>query len=176
MRSFCTRSAASPLILASQVSARYSVPLLAVLIAFAFVILLSLINLGSSVAFNAIISLQLISLFATYEVAIGTLVYRRLFGPPLPPGRWSLGKAGLAVNVFALVYGLFAMAFIVLPGSPVDLTTETFNWAPVIFVGVMAVAFVYFFAGGRKTYLGPVTSVKDESDWGDRCSICEDCT
>lgn len=104
-----------------------NIPILAVFIAFAFVVLLSLIDLGSYVAFSAIISLQLIALFATYEVAIGTLIYRRLFGPPLPERRWSLGRAGLAVNVFAFIYGLFALAFIVLPGSP-NPTTETMNW------------------------------------------------
>lgn len=108
-------------------SDRLNVPILAVFIAFGFVVILSLIDLGSYVAFSAIISLQLIALFATYEVAIGTLIYRRLFGPPLPERRWSLGRAGLAVNMFAFVYGLFALAFIVLPSAP-NPTTETMNW------------------------------------------------
>lgn len=140
------------------------IPVVAVLIVFGFVVLLSLIDLGSSIAFEAIISLQLLALFATYEVAVGTLIYRRLYGPPLSERRWSLGRAGLWVNVLAFTYGLFALAFIVLPGGP-DVTAESFNWAPVIFVGVMGVALIYFFAGGRKRYVGPVTSVKNESDW-----------
>ncbi|KAK4541569.1 hypothetical protein LTR36_007866 [Oleoguttula mirabilis] len=62
--------------------------ILTVFIAFAFVVLLSPIDLGSYVAFEATISLQLISLFATYIVAIGTLFYRRFYGPPLPERRW----------------------------------------------------------------------------------------
>lgn len=37
--------------------------------------------------------------------------------------------------------------------------------APVIFIGVMAIALTYYFAGGRKTYVGPVRLVKNESDW-----------
>jgi hypothetical protein len=106
----------------------------------------------------------LISLFATYEVAIGTLIYRRLYGPPLPDRRWSLGRAGLAINIFAFVYGLFALAFIALPGTP-GFDTSTFNWGPIMFVGVMALALLYFFAGGRKTFAGPVTIVKNASDW-----------
>lgn len=147
-----------------QVHDRLNVPVVAIIITFIFVSLVSLIDLGSSVAFNAIASLQLVALFATYEVAIGTLIYRRLYGPPLPERRWSLGRYGLAVNCFAFVYGLFALAFVVLPGSP-GFATDTFNWAPVMFVGVMGLALVYFFAGGRKTYAGPVTIVKNESDW-----------
>ena len=138
--------------------------MIAVLIAFTFVVLISLIDLGSYVAFNAIISLQLISLFATYDVAIGTLIYRRLRGPPLPKRRWSLGRFGLAVNIFAFFYGLFALAFIVLPGGPA-FSTSTFNWGPVMFVGVMAIALAYFFAGGRKTFSGPVMLVKNEGGW-----------
>ncbi|KAK5119172.1 hypothetical protein LTR85_007786 [Meristemomyces frigidus] len=148
----------------AKVSSKLNVPILAVFIAFAFVVLLSLIDLGSYVAFEAIISLQLISLFATYLVAIGTLIYRRMYGPPLPERRWSLGRAGLAINILAFVYGLFALAFIVLPNTP-SVTGDTMNWAPVIFVGVMAIAVIYYFAGGRRTYVGPVRLVKNESDW-----------
>lgn len=147
-----------------QVHDRFNVPVIAVVICFFFVILLSLITLGSYVAFNAIISLQLISLFATYEVAIGTLIYRRLYGPPLPEHRWSLGRWGLSINIFSFVYGLFAMAFIVLPGSP-GFDADTFNWGPVMFSGVMILALLYFFLGGRKSYAGPVRIVKDQGNW-----------
>ena len=138
--------------------------MIAVFICFLFVILLSLITLGSYVAFNAIISLQLISLFATYEVAIGTLIYRRLYGPPLPEHRWSLGHWGMGINTFSFVYGLFALAFIVLPGSP-GFKADEFNWGPVMFVGVMAFALLYFFLGGRRSYAGPVKIVKNEGNW-----------
>lgn len=110
-----------------QVSERLNVPILAVVIAFVFVVLLSLIALGSYVAFYAIISLQLIALFFTYTLAIGTLIYRRLYGPPLPERRWSLGRFGLVINIFAFFYGLFAIAFIVLPSTP-TVTGETMNW------------------------------------------------
>lgn len=148
----------------SQVSDRFNVPILAVFVAFAFVVLLSLIDLGSYVAFSAIISLQLIALFATYEVAIGTLIYRRLYGPPLPERRWSLGRFGLAINIFAFIYGLFAIAFIVLPSTP-SVTSETMNWGPIIFVGVMLLALVYFFTGGHRSYVGPVMLVKNTGGW-----------
>ena len=147
-----------------QVHDRFNVPVVAVLITFFFVILLALITLGSLVAFNAIISLQLISLFATYEVAIGTLIYRRLYGPGLPEHRWSLGRWGLAINIFAFVYGIFALAFIVLPGGS-TFEAQYFNWGPVMFAGVMAFALAYFFLGGRKTYAGPVTITKNEGEW-----------
>ena len=138
--------------------------MIAVFICFLFVILLSLITLGSYVAFHAIISLQLISLFATYEVAIGTLIYIRLYGPPLPEHRWGLGHWGLGINIFSFVYGLFALTFIVLPGSP-GLKADEFNRGSVMFVGVRAFALLYVFLGGRRSYAGPVKIVKNEGNW-----------
>ncbi|KAK5677635.1 hypothetical protein LTR17_027695 [Elasticomyces elasticus] len=57
----------------AKVSERLNVPILACIIAFAFVVLLSLITLGSYVAFYAIIYPQLIALFFTYEVVVGHL-------------------------------------------------------------------------------------------------------
>ncbi|KAK3636955.1 hypothetical protein LTR22_018490, partial [Elasticomyces elasticus] len=148
----------------AKISDRFSVPLVAVFLAFAVPMLLSLIDLGSTVAFQAIVSLQLIALFTTYIVSIGTLVFRRLYGPPLPPRRWSLGKFGLAINIIALLYGLFALAFIVIPSVP-NPTLDQMNWEPVIFVGILAFALVYYFAGGYKSYDGPVILVKDQGNW-----------
>jgi choline transport protein len=55
-----------------------TVPRNAVLVTCTFSILLSLINLGSTVAFNAIISLQLLALMATYCISIGCVFYQRL--------------------------------------------------------------------------------------------------
>ncbi|KAK3616452.1 hypothetical protein LTR56_025943 [Elasticomyces elasticus] len=129
---------------------KLNVPILAVIIAWAFVILLSLIAVGSYVAFYAIISLQLIALFFTYEIAIGTLI--------------SLGRAGLVINIFAFVYGLFAIAFIVLSSTP-TVTAETMNWGPVMFAAIMILSIIYYLAGGRKAYFGPVKFVKGEGGW-----------
>ncbi|KAK1076879.1 hypothetical protein LTR48_008958, partial [Friedmanniomyces endolithicus] len=74
-----------------------------------------------------IVSLQFIALFFTYLVSIGTLIYRRLYGPPLPERRWSLGRLGLTINIIALLYGLFALAFVVIPSVPSP-TLEQMNW------------------------------------------------
>ena len=56
------------------------------------------------------------------------------------------------------------MAFIVLPSGSKFVAAE-FNWGPVMFAGVMTFALLYFFLGGRKSYAGPVTIVKNEGEW-----------
>lgn len=73
--------------------------------------LLSLINIGSYVALNAINSLGVVSLLFSYTVTIGCLVWRRLYGAPLPPRRWSLGRFGLAVNIVSLCFVLPILFF-----------------------------------------------------------------
>jgi choline transport protein len=65
---------------------------------------MSLVNLGSEVAFEAMLSLATVALMATYLMSIGCVLLKRLRGEELPSARWSLGRYGLAVNVVALLY------------------------------------------------------------------------
>ena len=126
--------------------------------------LLSLINIGSAVAFNAIISLQVAALMASYSVSISCVLYRRVFQPELlPPARWSLGRWGVPVNMFGICYVIFAFFWSLWPnGTPVD--ASTFNWSVVIFVGVMILTTVTYVVKGRHVYVGPVTTVEGRYD------------
>ncbi|KAF1985094.1 amino acid permease [Aulographum hederae CBS 113979] len=145
----------------SAVDPKTHVPRNSVLLTCLITILLSLINIGSTVAFNAIISLQLMALMATYTISIGSVLYARTWGTKkLPPARWSLRSFGLPVNAVAFVYCAFILFWTAWPPAA-DPTAETFNWAIVIFVGVLLVSGVYFAIWGRKVYDGPVALVRD---------------
>jgi amino acid transporter len=126
--------------------------------------LLSLINIGSAVAFNAIISLQVAALMASYSISISCVLYRRVFQPELlPMARWSLGRWGVPVNMFGICYSIFAFFWSLWPnGTPVD--ASTFNWSVVIFVGVMILTAVTYVVKGRHVYVGPVTTVEGRYD------------
>jgi len=125
-------------------------------------ILLSLINIGSSVAFNAIISLQVVALMMTYSFSISCVLYRRLAHPELlPHARWSLGRWGVPVNAVGLAFVTFSFFWSFWPNA-IPITAENFNWSVVLFVGVFAICIVMFFAQGRKVYTGPVTTVRLE--------------
>lgn len=65
---------------------------------------MSLINLGSKVAFEAMLSLATVALMASYLMSIGCALLKRLRGEDLPAARWSLGRYGMAVNIVALMY------------------------------------------------------------------------
>lgn len=140
---------------------RETVPQNAVILTCIITVLLSLINLGSSVAFNAIISLQLLSLMCTYCISIGCVFYQRLIGggQSLPPAQWSLGRAGIWINGIGFFYSFFILFWAGWPGSK-EFNTMTFNWAPVMFAGVFVFSLVYYVVYGKKSYKGPVVLVK----------------
>lgn len=125
-------------------------------------IALSLINLGSSTAFNAIISLQLASLMLTYASSIGCVLLRRLQHPELlPHARWSLGRFGTVINAGGFLYSVFVFFWCFWPGAtPVQLTT--FNWSILIFFTVAAISMTMYVFKGRFVYDGPVALVKSE--------------
>ncbi|KAI5362443.1 Putative amino acid/polyamine transporter I [Septoria linicola] len=144
----------------SRMDTRVHVPVNATVLTLICTILLSLINLGSNAAFNAILSLQLSALMASYAIAITCIVLKRLRDPDaLPKARWSLGRAGLPINIAASLYACFACFWSFWPNStPAD--AESFNWAPVIFSVVMIFAMITYVVQGRYQFDGPVALVK----------------
>ena len=123
---------------------------------------MSLINIGSTVAFNAVLSLSVVALMATYAISIGCILLRRMQGEPFPPARWSLGRAGTPVNTVALVYISWAFFWSFWPNG-FEPTLQTFNWAVVLFVGVMGIACLVYYLHARNYYEGPVAKVERRS-------------
>lgn len=110
-----------------QVHPKLRVPVNALLVTSGITFLLSLINIGSKVALNAIISLQLSALMSSYTVSIGCVLYRRLKHPELlPPARWRLGRFGVAINGLAVIYSSYTFFWCFWPlETPVD--ASSFN-------------------------------------------------
>ncbi|RFU34290.1 hypothetical protein B7463_g2074, partial [Scytalidium lignicola] len=88
---------------ATNVTPDWNIPLRAVFVSLVVSYLISLINLGSSVALNAINSLGSVAILSSYFITISCLIAKRFSGQPLPQRRWSLGKFGLAINIAALL-------------------------------------------------------------------------
>lgn len=126
--------------------------------------LLALINIGSTVAFNAIISLQLMALMATYSISIGCVLYQRTMGASkrLPIARWSLGKWGVPINTIAFIYSTFIFFWTPWPGAN-NPTLETFNWSVVMFGAIAIISGIYYLFHGRRHYTGPVALVRETS-------------
>ncbi|KAK6366330.1 uncharacterized protein PV06_00806 [Exophiala oligosperma] len=137
----------------------WNIPLNAVLLTFLCTTLLSLINIGSTVAFNAICSMATNALLSTYIISLSCLVLRRIRGPPLQPRRWSLGMFGLPINVAALMFSTWIWVFCFFPQTT-PVKASTMNWNIVINAGIMIIAVVYYFVKGKNRYVAPVVLVK----------------
>ena len=121
-----------------------------------------MINIGSTVAFNAIVSLNLMALMSTYTISIGCVLWRRTFGrhDPLPTGRWSLGRWGIVCNIISVVYTVFVLFWAGWPEMR-NPAVDSINWGPIMFGVVFLISAVYYTVHGRKVYRGPVVLIRD---------------
>ncbi|KAK3678197.1 hypothetical protein LTR78_002293 [Recurvomyces mirabilis] len=143
----------------AKVDSRWNIPLPAVALSLLISALISLINIGSTVALNAITSFGAVATLLSYYLTIACLVSRRLRGPKLPARRWSLGRFGLAINIFALAFLTPLIFFLTWPlVTPV--TAATMNWSSVMLGGTLIIATAFYVIKGRHDYVGPVALVK----------------
>lgn len=123
--------------------------------------LLGLVNIGSSTAFNAMTTLALIGHYASYLLPITLLVVRRFGQKHIPFGPFKLGRFGLPINLFSIFYSVLLIVFMVFPPyQPV--TVENMNYSSVIFGAVLLLSLILWFMYGQAKYRGPVQDVIEE--------------
>ncbi|PCG90379.1 hypothetical protein PENOC_102330 [Penicillium occitanis (nom. inval.)] len=126
----------------SKVDSKRKIPVNAIALSCIISCLLSLINIGSLTAFNAIISLNVAALMYTYIISISCVIYRKIWhAETLPPRRWDMGRWGLPVNII-----------------------DNFNWSVVIFGGVFIISLGMYLFKGRKEYVGPAVIISRLQD------------
>ena len=149
----------------SRLSPRYHVPMNAIWVTMFCNVVLCLINLGSNLAFNIIIGISVVGTTATYIISISCLLSARWRGDRLPPARWSLGKFGAPINMFAVAFASMILIFSLFPEStPVD--APDMNWTIVVIGAVLGYALISYFVQGRKHYNGPVVYIEGRRSSG----------
>jgi len=140
----------------SAVDHKRQVPTNAILSTAFFLVILGFVNIGSTTAFNAIVSIAVLGLELSYLLPIILMLWRRLMTPSdLSPAVWSLGKWGVPVNIFSILFLTFTSIFLLFPPyQPV--TAANMNYASLIFGAVCIASILYWFISGRKIYQGPV--------------------
>jgi choline transport protein len=121
--------------------------------------LLALINIGSSTAFNAFISLPALALYISYFFPIFFLFWRRLSSStasPIPWGPFKLGKFGPYVNLGAMSYIIFVLIWMPFPGA-LPVNGSTMNYAGPIVGAVVVAAVSDWCINGRKRFRVPVS-------------------
>jgi choline transport protein len=143
----------------SRVPSGYDVPVNAILVSSFCACVLHCINIGSSIAFNIILSIGTVALLTSYLTSIGCITWRRLTGLSLLDSKFSLGKASLVVNLLSIAFLLLVFVFAFFPPIP-NPPASAMNWAIVVYAGIMGIAAAYYFLRARHHYDGPVAYVR----------------
>ena len=120
--------------------------------------LLQLINIGSSTALYAILSLSTLALYISYVFPIVFFALARFRGDHIPYGPFQLGRWGLPINLFSIVYGIFIIIW--LPWPPfMPLTRVNMNYGGPVVGIVIIFALIDWFIWGKKRFAVPVEKV-----------------
>ncbi|KKA18756.1 Amino acid transporter [Rasamsonia emersonii CBS 393.64] len=161
----------------SRLDPRTSIPVWSIATTTTIACLLALINLGSSVAFNDVISLSVAGLYSSYLICCSLLLWRRCTnqilirsdsagsqlvntpGATLTWGPFRIpGIFGIIVNSIAVIYLIIAIFFSFWPTKRV-VTVESMNYSSVGYSSVVIISVVYYFVRARKVYTGPVIEI-----------------
>jgi len=139
----------------SAIHPRYKMPLNALGLISVVCFLLSLIYIGSTTAYNAIISLSGIAASISYVIPILFIALRKVSGPPIKYGPFQLGRWGIPINTTALAYLCYIVTWMPFPQF-LPVTRETFNYAGPVFGTLVLMALGDWFISGRKRFQIPV--------------------
>ncbi|KAH8805817.1 amino acid/polyamine transporter I [Xylogone sp. PMI_703] len=141
----------------AKVNHSLGMPLYALILTTVVQMLLGLINLGSTSAFTAFVSVGVIALAVSYAIPIGIslLSDRR---KAVNQARWNCGPViGTIVNVVAMCWIGFEVVLFSMPGA-LPVTAQSMNYASVVLVGFLAISAVWYAVHARVSYKGPPAS------------------
>lgn len=143
----------------SRVPPRFDVPVNAVIVSSVIACILYCINIGSTIAFNIILSVGSVALITSYFTSVSCVAWRRIKRLPLLETRFSMGTGGLFVNLVSLAFLLVVFVISFFPPFP-NPPPSAMNWACVVYGAVLIFAFCYYLISARKHYVGPVEFVR----------------
>lgn len=137
----------------SIVNEKLGVPVWALALTTVVQMLLGLINLGSSSAFNAFVSVGVQALAVSYAIPIAISLFwnKRV---QVNQARWNCGPViGTIVNLVAVAWIAFEVVLFSMP-TALPVTAVSMNYSSVILMGFMALSAVWYFVYARKGTLG----------------------
>jgi amino acid transporter len=133
----------------AKVNSRLGVPVWSLVLVTVVQMLLGLINLGSSSAFTAFVSVGVVALAISYAIPIGASVFHKR--QEVNNAKFNCGPVlGLVVNIIALVWIAFELVLFCMP-TVLPVTAVSMNYAAVVFVGFMAISAVWYGIYARKS-------------------------
>ncbi|SCO40083.1 related to HNM1-Choline permease [Fusarium fujikuroi] len=144
----------------SKVDKRLQIPVYAVVVVIVLQMLLGLIYLGNTTAFNAILSMSIIGMYVSYAFPIIAMLFARKsiqtssgFGP------FKLGRiAGPAANVISLIWITVVVIFSTFP-STMPVTPQNMNYSIVVLSGWLFAGIAYYVFRGKYKFEVPVVDL-----------------
>lgn len=145
----------------SKVDERHGTPIWALVLTTIIEMLLGLINLGSSSAFLAFVSVGVISLAVSYGIPIVISMFHKR--KEVNSARWTLGNyIGPVVNLLAVLWIAFEVVLFSMP-TALPVTEVSMNYAIVVFVGFMVLSAIWYGVYARKGKFDVEITSKDWS-------------
>ncbi|KXT08154.1 hypothetical protein AC579_250 [Pseudocercospora musae] len=151
----------------AKISPTLGVPIQAVVLPTVLVMLLALLNLGSSAAFGAIVALSSMAMYFSYFVAIACFFWARVQrAAELKMGSWDLVTSARRLILGTTSHtdydiglcrhmGEYAWIFVFLPWpNTLPVSASNLNYAGPIFLGCIGFACITWFAWARKNWPG----------------------
>ncbi|CBF73597.1 hypothetical protein AN7958.2 [Aspergillus nidulans FGSC A4] len=136
-----------------KVDRRLKIPLRALGLVTGWIFVLSFMQMGSTAAFNGIMSLSALGLYISYLFPLSFLVWGRLKGD-VPSGAYSLGRWGLTLNLVAILFATYFAVFLPFPPT-LPVTPENMNFSGPVLGFIMLCSCVDWVARGRHKWTGP---------------------
>lgn len=143
----------------AEVHKRLDIPLNALLLSTIIQMLLGLIYLGSTAAFNAFSGVGTICLGVSYVLPVGASLFDGR--KEVAKAKYYWGTIGAIANVVALAWVMFFIVLFCMPAA-IPVETGDMNYASVVFVGFMILSAGWYIIHGRKVYKGPPRSAFSE--------------
>ena len=139
----------------AYVSPRFKIPLRSLFLVTTITVLIALINIGSSAAFNAVLSLDTLALYISYLVPVLFMLIKRIRAPSdIRWGPFTLGRFGIPINFFAILYGTYITIFLPWPETQ-PVTASSMNYGAPVFGIALIFAVIDWFFRGHKKWNGP---------------------
>lgn len=143
-----------------RLGSKSQIPVTSILVSTVVVILLGALNIASTTAFAAILSLTIVGLNLSYLMPITLILYRRIATPKLlSPGPFKLGKAGIIVNLLSISFLVFTSIFLLFPTTQ-PVTPKNMNYASTVLGGVLILITGDYLLRARRSYTGPTLVIQ----------------
>jgi choline transport protein len=145
----------------AHVDKKHRVPVRAVVLNCCIAAVLALLNLGNRtyVALGAITSLSSMAAQASYLIILGCIIYAR-FTTGIKVEAWNMGRAGLVINIIALVYTIWVLIFLPFPNN-LPVTASNMNYSGPVFGLVLIGSISWWFLRAKHTWEGPNREIVD---------------